>query len=146
MTKKCEHTQPTFRVTMHLPATSWHTHADKTFQVKQPTEFEAWAHLVRSLLMTVTQGNVPFMLGYLGDLLNTLDSDMRTALLTIITKGFGLEIKEAEDTPHTIEVGLVPRYPPLVEKEESTSGLVVPESRETGLVLPGEVGYDTHRR
>ena len=139
MAKKCENRLPTFRINMHVPATSWHAHYDRNLQVKQPTEFEAWAHAMRAILMELTQGNLRLMIGYWGDAMNVLPPDARTTLLQVIAGGYGLQIKLVDDDPETIEVSLVQRYDPLIGEKKTESGLILPgKPGASKLVLPNE--------
>lgn len=146
MPPKCEKRLPTFRINMHMPATSWHPHRDKTFEVKRDTEWEAWAYTMRDILQELTQGNLRLMVGFWGDALNVLPPEARTALLTVIAKGYGLQIKTAADAPDTIEIGLVQRYQPLVGEKKTPAGLVVPPEGKSGLVLPGDPQYTVKGR
>jgi hypothetical protein len=126
---------------MHVPATSWHPHADRTFEVKKPTEWEAWAHLMRAILLELTHGNGRLMVGYWADALNTLPPEVRTAMVSVLAQGLGLEIRPAKDTPDTIEITLVHRYPPLVGEQKTESGLILPKKGTGGkpdLILPND--------
>lgn len=140
MPPKCLNKPPTFRVNMHLPATNWHPHKDETFQIKNPTEWEAWAYMMRATLMELTHGNLRLMVGYWADAMNVLPVEARTALIHAIAKGLGLQIKPVEDVPDSIEVNLVQRYDPLMGDKTTESGLVLPGGKPGGgskLVLPG---------
>lgn len=141
MPPKCEKQLPSFRVKAHLPATIWHPHKDKVFEVKKPTEFEAWAHMMRDTLVELTAGNARLMLGYWADALNTLPDSIRVAIVTAIAQGLGLEITTATDAPDTIEIKLVQRYKPLIGEEKTKSGLVIPGQEKNKLVLPGQQGF-----
>jgi hypothetical protein len=125
---------------MHIPATSWHPHTDRTLEVKKTTEWEAWAHLMRATLTALTHGNGRLMVGYWGDALNTLPPEVRTAMVSVLAQGLGLEIRPAKDVPDTIEITLVPRYPPLVGEQKTESGLVLPKGAggKSELVLPND--------
>lgn len=138
MTTTCENAQPTFRVKLHIPATSWHPHYDKIINTKAPTEFEAWAATMVKILAELTHENARLMVGYWGDALNVLPLEMRKALVQVITQGLGLSIQSIEDMPDSIQVDLIERYPPLVERPPRPDELVTPKS---GLVIPGEKGY-----
>jgi hypothetical protein len=143
MPKKCERQQPTFRVNMHLPATSWHPHTDKTFQVKGKTEFEAWAFTMRDILVALTHRNQRLMVGYWADVLNALPSDIRRTLVAVIAQGLGLDIRPAPDDPQTIEIHLVPRYEALVGDQKTESGLVIPgKGGKSPLTLPSDPRYN----
>lgn len=146
--KKCTNQNPTIRVSMHVPATDWHPHLDKTFSVKKPTEFEAWAHLMKDTLMHLTAGNLRLMVGYWGDALNTLPKEARTALITVIAQGLGLQIRSVPDQKDTVEVKLVPRYDPLVGDKKTESGLVLPGggTGQSDLILPNDPRYNEKRR
>ena len=146
--KKCEKQQPTMRVSMHVPATDWHPHFDKTFVVKKPTEFEAWAHTMRDTLLQLTGGNLRLMVGYWGDALNTLPNEARTALITVLAQGLGLQIQKVEGKDDTIEIGLVQRYDPLVGDKKTESGLVLPGAGagKADLILPTDPRYNEMRR
>lgn len=149
MPPKCEKKQPTFRINLHVPATNWHPHKDKTLEVKAETEFEAWAKAVREMLMVLTQGNGRLMVGYLADMLNNLPVEVRTALVAAMAQGFGLAIKPVEGEEGAIEVGLVQRYPPLIEPKETPSGIALPGGQkpgDAGLVLPTGVPYKGKKR
>lgn len=142
MPLKCINQQPTFRIKMHVPATSWHPHRDEVIEVKKPTEWEAWAFTIREMLQVLTGGSAPLILGYLLDLINKLPPDMRTACITGIAQGLGLEIKPAEEE-NTIAVNLVQRYDPLVGDKKTEGGLVLPrEGQANQLVLPGQQGFE----
>ena len=140
--KKCTNRQPTFRTTMHVPATSWHPHFDKAFTINKPTEFEAWAHTMRDTLLQLTGGNLRLMVGYWADALNTLPKEARVALVTAIAQGLGLQISPVEDEPNAIKVDLVQRYDPLVGDKKTESGLVVPSGVKSDLILPGDSRYN----
>lgn len=146
MPPKCTNRQPTFRINMHVPATSWHPHVDRTLEAKAPTEFEAWALAQRKMLMELTQGNLRLMIGYWGDALNVLPPDVRAALIPVLARGLGLNIQQAGDDPNVIEVSLVQRYEPLVGEKQTPSGLVVPKEGASDLVLPGDPRYHGKRR
>jgi hypothetical protein len=126
---------------MHVPATSWHPHADKTFEVKKPTEWEAWAHAMRAIVLELSHGNARLMLGYWSDALNVLPPEVRKALIQAIAAGYGLQIAPAEDDPKTIEISLVQRYEPLVGEKKTESGIVLPKTPGSKLVLPGQKEY-----
>ncbi len=146
MPKKCEHKRPTIKVTMHVPATSWHPHMDKVLEVKAETEFQTWALAMRDSLLALTHENLRLMVGYWGDALNSLPTEARTALITVIAQGLGLSIKAAEGVPDTIEISLVPRYEPLVGEKKTESGLVIPKNPENpDLILPGDERYTEGR-
>ena len=140
MPPKCINAQPTFRMKMHIPATDWHPHYDKVINVKQPTEFQAWAVVMSKVLEELTGGNARLMVGYWGDVLNTLPDEFRKALVQVLTQGLGLSIKTGEE-PDTVEVDMVTRYPPLVEQPPQAGELVVPKPKASGLVFPGQPGY-----
>lgn len=142
MPPKCIEQQPTFRVNMHSPATAWHPHQDNTFTMKKPTEWEAWAHTMREILVHLTAGNGRLMVGYWLDAINVLPPNIRAALLGGIAQGLGLEIKSVEGETDTVEINLVPRYPPLVTNKPSPGGLVVPEPSPSELVIPGQQGFN----
>jgi hypothetical protein len=127
---------------MHIPATPWHPHNDRVFEVKKPTEFEAWAYTVRDMLTELTQGNLRLMIGYWADALNVLPPDVRKVIITAMAQGLGLQINTVEDTPDTIEVKLVQRYDPLVGDKKTESGLVVPQKPDSALILPGDSRYN----
>ena len=141
MPPKCENAQPTFRVKMHIPATSWHPHTDKVINTKAPTEFEAWASTVVKILAEPTHENPRLMVGYWGDALNVLPVEMRKALVQVLIQGLGISIEPGPE-PDSIKVDMVQRYPPLVERPPRQDELVTPKS---GLVLPGEKGYTEGR-
>jgi hypothetical protein len=131
---------------MHVPATNWHPHSDKTFEAKAPTEFEAWALAQRQTLMELTHGNLRLMVGYWSDAINVLPPDVRTALLSCIAQGLGLQIAPVEDAPDTIEISMVKRYDPLIGDKTTKSGLVVPQGAEApDLILPGDKRYNQGR-
>ena len=138
MPPKCENAQPTFRVKIHLPATSWHPHYDKVINTKAPTEFEAWAATMVKILAELTHENARLMVGYWADALNVLPLEMRKALVQVLLQGLGISIKPGPE-PDTIEVDLVQKYPPLVEQPPRQDELVVP--KPGALVLPGQPGY-----
>ncbi len=139
MPPKCENAQPTFRVKMHVPATDWHPHEDKVFNVKAPTEFEAWAATMVKILAELTHENARLMVGYWGDALNVLPIDMRKALMQVLQQGLGISIKKGAE-PDTIEVNLEPKYQPLVEQPPRQDELLVP--KPGALILPGQPGYN----
>ena len=141
MPKKCENKQATIKVTMHIPATNWHPHMDKVLEVKAETEFQAWALAMRDSLLALTHQNMRLMVGYWGDALNSLPDDVRRALIEVIVRGLGLSIKPAKDTPNAIDIDLVPRYAPLIGDKKTESGLVIPKSPGSDLLLPGMKGY-----
>lgn len=141
MEKRCENQQPSIRVKLHSPATSWHPHYDRTFEEKQPTEWQAWAKTMLQLLLIFTTGNARLMLGYWLDALNVLPADLRLALIQGIARGYGLEIRSVPEEPSTIEINLVSRYPPLVGPQVTESGLVVPQKGEPNLIIPGDPLY-----
>lgn len=142
MPPKCENKQATIKVKIHVPATSWHPHMDKTLEVKAETEFQAWALAMRDSLLALTHQNMRLMVGYWGDALNSLPADVRTALIDVIARGLGLSIKTAKDQPDVIEIDLVPRYDPLVGEKKTESGLVLPKTPKSALLLPGQEGYN----
>lgn len=142
MAPKCTEQLPTFRVNMHSPATAWHPHQDNIFTMKKPTDWEAWAHTMREILVQLTAGNGRLMVGYWLDAMNILPPNVRAALLAGIAQGLGLEIKSVEGETDTIEVNLVPRYPPLVGEKKTPGGLVVPQSDTAGLAVPGQPGFN----
>lgn len=141
MAKPCEHQQPTLRVKAHLPATSWHPHYDRTLEVKQPTEWQAWAKMMLQLLTVLAGGNQRLMVGYWMDALNVLPVELRLALVSGLARGYGLDI-QATGEPDTIEIRLVQRYKPLAGPKQTESGLLVPHSGSPDLVLPGDPRYN----
>ncbi|KKN32417.1 hypothetical protein LCGC14_0814050 [marine sediment metagenome] len=141
MAEKCEHKTPTFRLKMHTPATSWHPHEDKVIESKKDTEWEAWACMVRDSLAILAHNQPQLMVGYWLDALNALPPELRRTLAIGIAQGLGLQIKTIEDG---IEVGLVPRYPPLVP-EKSKSGLVTPQGGGSKLILPNDPRFAEKR-
>ena len=138
MPPKCTNAQPTFRVKIHLPATSWHPHVDKVINTQAPTEFEASAAPMVKVLAELTHENARLMVGYWADALNVLPLEYRKALVQVLTQGLGISIEPGEE-PDSIKVDMVPKYPPLVEQPPRQDELVVPKSG--GLVLPGQKGY-----
>ena len=133
-----EDAPPTIWVTMHLPATSWHKHFDEDFDEEHHTEWEAWAKVMLRTLKVVTGGSIHLMIGYWLDALNVLPPDARLALVSGITRGYGVEISAAEDAPDTIDVSLVPRYEPLAGPKVTEQGLLLPRKKGgEGLILPG---------
>jgi len=138
MTKKCENQQPSIKVTMHIPATEWHPHYDKVLENKAPTEYEAWAKAMVTSLAALSHDNARLMVGYWGDALNTLPIELRKSIVQVIGQGLGLQITES-DEPDSIEVELVERYEPLIERQPQPNELAVPQS---SLVLPGQPGYN----
>ena len=141
MPPKCERQQPTIKVKLHLPATNWRSHYDRSFEEKHPTEWQTWAQTMLVLLRTFTNGNLRLMLGYWLDALNPLPPDIRLALIQGVAQGYGLDIKTVDDAPDTIEVNLVQRYPPLADPQVKKSGLVVPKKGASDLIIPGNPRY-----
>jgi hypothetical protein len=133
---------------MHVPATSWHPHHDQTIEVKRPTEWEAWAHMMRATLMELVHGNTRLMVGYWADAMNVLPPEVRKALIQTIALGFGLQIAPAKDDPNSIEITLIQRYEPVVGEKKTESGLVVPKGpgEATQLVLPGQQEFNVRSR
>jgi len=142
MPKKCEHQQPSFRVTIHNPAASWHPHWDKVVTVKAATEWEAWSQFMLKVLSRMAGGNARLMVGYWLDALNSIPTDLRAALVQGIIQGLGLQIEPDKDDPTTIVVNVVRRYEPLARGDPTTkSGLVLPKKPAEELLLPGMPGY-----
>ena len=145
MPKKCENKQATIKVTMHIPATTWHPHMDKVLEAKADTEFQAWALAMRDSLLALTHQNMRLMIGYWGDALNSLPNDARLALINVIARGLGLSIKPTEGVENTIDIDLVPRYEPLIGDKQTASGIVVPKNVESDLIVPGDSRYTEGR-
>ena len=136
MEPQSEAEQPTIWVTMHLPATSWHRSVDQDFEEQQPTEWEVWAETMWKMLQVFTAGNARLMVGYWLDALNTLPSDIRRALIAGIARGYGLDISSSESEPDTVDIRLIPRYPPLASPKVTPRGLVLPRRGGQDLILP----------
>lgn len=123
---ECEKiTNPVFAASFHLPKNSWHEHRDWGGSVEEPTEYQGFAAMTMTMLMQLSSGNNKLLVGYLGDMLNVLPPNLRLGMMHVIGKGLGLDIKAADDGLNTIEVGLVPRYPPLVAQAQAPQ-LVTP--------------------
>lgn len=138
MSKKCEHQQPSIKVTMHIPATDWHPHYDKVIENKAPTEYEAWAKAMVTSLAALAHDNARLMVGFWGDALNTLPVELRKSLVLVIGRGLGLQITSLPEQD-SIEVELVERYEPLTSTPPEADEMAVPTS---GLVLPDTSEYN----
>ncbi len=139
MPPQCEKKQATIRVNIHLPATDWHPHVDKVLKSKNETEWGAWAESVLTSLGVLCHNNARLMVGYWGDVLNSMPVEYRKALVNVIVQGLGIEIKKAEQ-PDSIEVDLVPRYEPLAPQAPNPGELVVAK-HGTDLIVPGDPWY-----
>lgn len=144
MPLKCEKKLATIKVNIHLPATDWHPHVDKVLESKDETEWGAWASSVLTTLGEICHNNARLMLGYWGDVLNSMPVEYRKALVNVIVQGLGIEIKKAEQ-PDSIEVNLVPRYPPLAQQQPEPGQLVVAK-QNTDLIVPGDPRYNEGRK
>ena len=121
--------QSRIRTSVEIPATDWHPYDKFVIKTKAKTEFEAFAQSTVKLLAKLGHNNRRLMLGYLLDLVNTLDVDLRTALIQGILKGYGLNIKSIRDPlegEEGISVDLVQRYTPLTRERRTESGLILP--------------------
>ncbi len=138
--KKCEHQQTTFRLKIHTPATVLHHHIDKVIQIKEKTDWEAWAHLISESLQAMGYTNDRFIIGFLLDLINSLPVELRLAIGQGIVEGRGLEIKSVQDEEGiAIEASLPQRYEPLAGERKTESGLILPnQPPQSKLVLPKE--------
>ncbi len=135
---KCDNNeQSSAHLSVHTPKTNWHGHHDFKVEAQGKTEYEMWARIQRDMLKELTGGNARLMIGYWGDLLNSLPPNFRATLVAVIAKGLGLAISTDPDTPDSITVDLVERYPPLVQQgaPPAKEGLVVPDSK---IILPGD--------
>ena len=144
MPPKCENSKPTIRIKMHVPETDWHPHTDKVMETKADTEYEAWAQAMVTLLAELAHNNARLMVGFWGDALNTLPFEMRKALVQVIGQGLGLQIKKSETQEDAVDIDLVERYPPLIQRQAKPGELVVAKQKAAsgaGLVLPGQEGY-----
>ena len=142
MPKKCENKQPSFRVAIHMPEASWHSHWDKVVHVKAVSEWEAWSQFMLKVLSLMAGGNARLMVGYWLDALNSIPADLRAALVQGIVQGLGLQIEPDPDDPTTIVVNVVQRYEPLATGEPTNkSGLVLPKKSVDELILPGTPGF-----
>ena len=124
-----------------MPQTDWHPHSDKVLESKAETEYEAWAKAMVTLLSELAHGNARLMVGFWGDALNTLPLEMRQALIQVIGQGLGLQIKPSEEQENSIDVELVERYEPLMQRPPKPGEIVVPQTKAPSLVLPGQPGY-----
>lgn len=140
MPTACEKQQPTYRVRMHIPANAWHQHTDKTFTVKNATEWGAWAELMGQTLQALAHNNARLSVGYWLDAINFLPDNFRKAIVMGIGQGKGLEIAPVPDEPQTVTVNLVDRYEPLIGDKQTKSGLVIPQGAGTKaeILLPGD--------
>lgn len=147
MPKKCERQQPTIRLSIHTPASAVHRHIDKVIQIKEPSDWQVWAHSMGKALEAMGYVNDRFVLGFYLDLINNLPRDHRLALLRGIVEGRGLNIKtifnEETGAPEGIEVDLPQRYDPLAGPKLTESGIVLPDHPgSSDLVLPGDSDYN----
>jgi len=125
--ESCESlTRPIFNSSFHLPKTSWHEHRDGGISVEEDTEYQAFAALTISTLMELSGGNNRLVVGYLGDMLNTMPKNLRLAMMHVLANGLGLDIQTAADAPDTIEVNLVPRYEALTPSMQKPPSLMTP--------------------
>lgn len=138
---KCDNKLPSFRVRMHLPASSFRRHRDHTFEVKGETEFDVWGRLMLETLRQMGYGNDPnFQLGFWFDTLNTTPPEMRQALAHGIIRGLGMVVEDNEEG-NGINFKFTTKYDPLVGDKETESGLVIPQAggvRNPDIVLPGQ--------
>lgn len=135
-TQTCETLEkPVFAASFHLPKTSWHEHRDWGGSVEDDTEFQAFAAITMKLLMELTGGNNRLVIGFLGDMLNTLPKNLRLAMMHVIGNGLGLNIQAATDDLNTIDVSLVPRYEVLTPSlPDPSKQLVTPGGASAGAV------------
>lgn len=117
---------PVFASSFHLPKNSWHEHRDWGGSVEEATEFQAFAAMTMNTLMELSGGSNRLVIGYLGDMLNTLPKNLRLAMVHVIMNGLGLDIKSATDELNTIEVNLVQRYEVLTPPDQRPVQLVTP--------------------
>ncbi len=138
---KCLNKKPTFVARMHMPATAWHPHRDKSFHISADTEWEAWATFMAEVVRDLTNKNPRLMVGYWLDALNVLPPDVRHALVTGIIQGLGLDMSVSEAGTELV-IKLLQRYDPLAGEKRTEQGLVVPTTPASkGLILPGTPGY-----
>ncbi len=133
MSKWCE-TKPTlFRLRIHSPANPLHAHIDVDQLVikDKETDWDAWSELIRQTLLALGYGQTPLLtVGFILDLVNGLDEQLRMALVQGIVegRGFGIEIEEGSDE---IGIDLPVKYTPLPQKDKerrTESGLILPSS------------------
>ena len=132
---KCDNNpQSSAHLSVHTPKTSWHDHKDFKVEAQGKTEFEMWARVQHGMLKNMTEGNLRLMVGYWGDAMNSLPTNVRATLVGVIARGMGVEIRTDPNNPEAIIVDLVQRYqPPIPQKTQED--IVVPESK---IILPND--------
>lgn len=136
---KCDNNpQSSAQLSVHTPKTNWHDHKDFKVEAQGKTEFEMWARLQQGMLKKLTEGNLRLMVGYWGDAMNSLPTNVRATIAAVIVKGMGLAIKPDPNNPEAIIVDLVERYQPLVPQgpQQTKEGLALPP--ESKLILPND--------
>ena len=141
MTKKCEKTPTTIRLKIHTPAGIMHRHIDKVIEVKEATDWEAWARTMNTCLAAMGVTDTRIIIGFYLDLLNRLPDVLRLSLVKGIMEGYGLNVvveDSAEEGVQSVTAGLVQRYNSLTPEGEETTpgGVILPKGEASKLVVP----------